>query len=154
MQDMVQYTLHDKKAEAYTARKVLFFEIYDGTVHKYRQFFTLPYSLGGNYKSPIFFELLSEGKMTLLCRERLELKTYSSPYYIGSYSRTILVYYYFLLKEDGTIEAFNGTKNELLDRMGKYGDNVEKYARENHLKFDERYDLARIVTYYNSLFKS
>jgi hypothetical protein len=154
MQDMVQYTLHDRKAEAYTARKVLFFEIFDATIHKYRQFFTLPFAVGGSYKTPIFFELLEEGKMTLLARERLEVKTYSSPYYVGSYSRQVMVYYYFLLKDDGTIEPFLGNKNDLLDKMGKHSEAVEKYIKANRLKFEDPYDLAKIVAYYNSLFKS
>jgi hypothetical protein len=151
MQDLVQYTVHDRKAEVYTARKILFFEIFDATIHKYRQFFALPYSLGGTYKTPVFFELLEEGKMTLLARERLELKTYSSPYYVGTYSRAVMVYTFYLLKEDGTIEEFNGNKNDLLDLMGKQSDAVEKYMKANRLKFDDRYDLAKIVAYYNSL---
>ena len=43
-------------------------------------------------------------------------------------------------------------KNDLLDLMGKRSEEVEKYAKTNRLKFDDKYDLARIVAYYNSLF--
>jgi hypothetical protein len=152
-QDLVQYVYKERKAEVYTARKVLFFEIFDASVKHYRQFFALPYTTSGHYKAPIFFELLSEGKMTLLTREFIEYKNYSSMYYAGSYSRQVLSYKYFFLKEDGTIEEFNGNRNDLLDMMGKKADDVEKFIKTNRLRYDDRYDLPRIVAYYNSLFE-
>ena len=150
-QNIVQYTMHDKKAEVFTARKVLFFEFFDGTIHKYRHFFALPFSSYGDYRTPIFFELLEQGKMTLLAREQLEYKNTNSPYYVGSYSRLVMSYRFFFLKDDGKIEEFKGSKNDLLDMMGNKADQVEKFMKANHLKFDDRFDLARIVAYYNSL---
>ncbi|HEY9044833.1 MAG TPA: hypothetical protein VIN08_03015 [Ohtaekwangia sp.] len=151
-QDLLQYNWNDQKVEAYSARKVLFFEIFDVTVHRYRQFFALPYTTASEYQVPIFFELLEEGKMTLLSREALENRTYSSPYYVGSYTRIVLVYKYYLMGEDGKITEFTGNKNDLLDLMGKRAEEVEKYIKANHLRFDEKYDMAKIVAYYNSLF--
>jgi hypothetical protein len=149
--DLVQHTVQDSKAEVYTARKVIFFEIFDESVKKYRQFFALPYTTAGGYKSPIFFELLEEGNLTLLSREFLENKTFSSPYYTGSYSRIVLTNKYFFMKEDGEIVEFNGSKKDLLDMMGKRSEEVEKFMKSNRLRFDEKYDFARIVAYYNSL---
>lgn len=151
-QDLLQYNYRDQKVEAYSARKVLFFEIFDNTVHRYRQFFALPYTTTSGYRAPVFFELLEEGKMTLLVREALENRTYSSPYYVGSYTRVVLVYKYFFMEEDGDIVEFNGNKNDLLDLMGKRAEEVEKYMKANRLKYDEKYDLAKIIAYYNSLF--
>jgi hypothetical protein len=153
-QDLVQYTFNDQKAEVYTARKVLFFEIFDEAIHKYRRFFALPFTTPTGYRAPVFFELLEEGKMTLLAREFLEYKTQTSPYFVGSYSRLVLDHKYFFLKEDGTIEEFEGNKNDLLDLMGRKSEDVEKYIKTNRLKFDDKHDLARIVEYYNSLFGS
>lgn len=150
-QDLLQYNWHDQKVEAYSARKVLFFEIFDVTVHRYRQFFALPYTTPAGYRAPVFFELLEEGKMTLLVREALENRTYSSPYYMGSYTRVVLVYKYYLMGEDGNIAEFTGNKNDLLDLMGKRAEEVEKYIKSNRLRFDEKYDLAKIIAYYNSL---
>jgi hypothetical protein len=101
-----------------------------------------------------FFELLAEGKMTLLTRESLEYRTYSSPYYYGSYSRQVLVYRFYLLEENGNIVEFVGKKAELMNLMGKRAEAVEKYIKENKLKVEDRDDLAKIVTYYNSFFKT
>ena len=142
------------KLESFTARKVLFFQIFDKTVTSYRSFYSLPYTVSGGYRAPVFFELLTEGKMTLLCREVVELRSYpSSFYYYGSSSRQVLVYHYFILKDNGTIEPFGGKKSDLLNMMGNYGDTVEAYMKKNKLKVDEKYHLAGIVEYYNSLYK-
>ncbi len=151
--DLLQY----EKAnglESYTARKVLYFEIFDKTVKRYRQFYSLPYITSGQYKAPVFFELVSEGKMTLLCREALEYRSYpSSFYYYGSTNRLVLVNKFFFLNEKGVIEPFNGKKGDLIYLMGNMGDPVEKYMKTNKLNIDQKYEFAQIVDYYNSLFK-
>lgn len=151
-QDLIQYTTASQTIEAYSAKKVLFFEIFDATVHKYRSFYALPFTTQSGYRAPVFFELLEEGKLTLLSRESIETRSYSSMYYYGSYTRQVLVYRYFFLDENGTITEFTGNKKDLLDLMGKKADAVEEYLKANRLKIDEKYDFAQIVKYYNSLF--
>jgi hypothetical protein len=139
--------------ESFTARKILFFEIFDTTVKHYRQFYSLPYATSGQYKAPVFFELLEEGKITLLCREAIEYRTYSSPYYYyGSYSRLVLVNKYFLLEESGEIREFNEKKNDWLQLMGNKAEEVQKYAKTNRLDFNDKGELSKIIAYYNSLF--
>ncbi|MCZ8021526.1 MAG: hypothetical protein O9302_07110 [Cyclobacteriaceae bacterium] len=150
-QDLLQYSSTKKIAEAYTARKVVFFEIFDQTVRKYRQFFSLPYSANNTYKTPVFFELLAEGKLTLLCREAIEFRTYNNPYFVGSYSRQVLVNYFFFLDEKGNINAFSGRRSDLLNLMQKRRDEVEKYMKKNRLTIDEKYEMAQIVSYFNTL---
>lgn len=151
-QDLVQYSIRDSKPEAYTARKVMFFEIFDATANRYRRFFSLPYSTTPGYKSMIFFELLEEGKMTLLAREYLEYRNQNSMYL--SYARLVLTYKYFFLKENGDIEEFKGSKSDLLDLMGRNGEDVDKYIRKHRLRYDDKDDLVRIIDYYNSLHES
>jgi hypothetical protein len=71
---------------------------------------------------------------------------------MGSYSRMVLVYKYFFLDEDGKISEFTGSKNDLLDLMKSKEDAVEKYIKANKLRYDDKYDFAKIVAYYNSLY--
>lgn len=150
--DLVQIQVSDR-FETYTARKVLFVEIFDKTIKRYRRMYSLPFNTSGEYRAPVFFELLEEGKITLLCREALEYRTYSSSfYYYSNYSRLTIVYKYFLLKENGDIVPFIGNRNDWLDLMNDRRDEVVKYARSNRLDFDEKYHLKRIIAYYNSLF--
>ncbi|HCR54422.1 MAG TPA: hypothetical protein DIW27_08405 [Cytophagales bacterium] len=63
-----------------------------------------------------------------------------------------MIYKYFLLKEDGNIVQFSGKRSDWLDLMNKRKDEVQKYAKANRLDFDDKYDLSRIIAYYNSLF--
>jgi hypothetical protein len=150
-QDLIQYNQPNQRTDAFSSRKVVFFEIFDETARRYRQFFALPYTNQAQYRTPVFFELLTEGKLTLLAREALEFRTYTSPYYLGSYSREVLVYHYYFLDDEGNIEEFKGSKADLLNMMGKKSGDVEKYMKTNRLKIDDKYDFARIIAYYNSI---
>jgi len=153
--DMIQYHLNkESNPESYTARKVLFFEIFDATVKRYRVFYSLPYAIAGQYKAPVFFELMEEGKLTLLCREFVEYRTTSSSlYYYGTYTRLVLINKYFLLKENGEIEEYGGKKNDWYDLMKGKENEVQKYVRANRLDLDDKYELSKAVNYYNSLFQ-
>lgn len=155
-QDIMQYTDQKGTVEALSSRKVLFAEIFDKTVDQYRQFYSLPYNATSGYRTPIFFELIAEGKLTVLCRERLENQTNSSPYYYGgTYSRTVLVYKYYMLKENGDIVDFSIKRSEFMQLIGKkYADHMSEYMKDNRLHLDEKEDLTRIIKYYNSLFKT
>jgi hypothetical protein len=152
-QDIIQYTSKDKAIEAaYSARKVMSYEIFDNEVHRYRRFFTLPYTQAGSYRAPTFFELLTDGKLTLLSRESLEYRNVNAGYYGGSYQRQVLVNHYFFLNENGEITAFTGDKRDLLDMMGKHREDVEKFMKANKLQIEEKYEFIRIVSYYNAFF--
>jgi hypothetical protein len=135
-QDIVQYAQKDETVDAFSARKVLFFEIFDKTVNKYRQFYALPFNAvqPASYKTLVFFELLENGALTLLTREAVELRTSSYGFYGGTYSRQVLVHKFFFLNEKGDITEFTGNKNDLLDMLGKKSDEVEKFIRQNRLK--------------------
>jgi len=151
--DLVQFSKNNR-LESFTARKMTYFEIFDQTVRKYRQFYSIPYVTSGAYKAPVIFELLAEGKMTLLCRESLEYRSYSYSYYsYGMSTRLVLVYHYFMLNENGSIEPFAGKRNDLLRMMGAHASTVEKYVRSNKLDIADRSEFVQIVQYYNSLFK-
>jgi hypothetical protein len=40
----------------------------------------------------------------------------------------------------------------LLSQFGKYANDVDRYIKINKLKVEDRYDLAKVISYYNSLF--
>lgn len=143
----------DKRIETFTSRKVVFFEIFDGTVKRYRQFYSLPYTTSAQYKAPVFFELLEEGRVTLLSRESLEYRTFSSFYY-GSYSKLVMADKFFFLKENGSIEELGNKKTGLVDILHDRREEVEKFIKSNKLKTDNKYHAAKVVGYYNSLFKN
>lgn len=152
-QDIIQFTDKRGTVEAFSARKVLFCEIFDTTVGSYRQFYSLPYTATSGYRTPVFFELIAEGKLTVLSREKLENQTTTSPYYYGSFSRTVLVNKYFMLKENGDIVDFSTRKNDFLQLVGRHADIMNGFMKDNKLQLDDKKELAQIINYYNSLFK-
>jgi hypothetical protein len=149
--DLVQFS-KGGKLESFTARKMTYFEIFDQTSRHYRQFYSIPYATSGAYKAPVIFELLTEGKMTLLCRESVEYRSYSNSFYsYGTSTRLVLIYNYYMLQENGNIEPFIGKRNDLLRLMGNESIKVEKYIKANKLDITDRNEFTQIVQYYNSL---
>ena len=140
------------KLQSFTGRKAIYYEIFDATSGRYRKFYSLPYSPSGGYKSPVYFELLSEGKLTLLSKEALEYRNYSTGYGFGTVSRLVLVNKYFTLEENGGIIFFSGRKPDLMALMDNRDEEVKKFIKGNRLDIDNKYDLARTFEYYNSLF--
>ena len=154
--DLVQVEI-DNKIVTVGAKKAHYFEIFDVTTDRYRQFYSIPYSISPGYKTPIFFEVVLEGKLTLLCREYLTKQTsYNSSYYWsgGSFTRTILAYEYYFLNSKGEITYFEEKKRDLLNIMKDRSPQIKQFIKEYNLKLDEKGDLARITAYYNGLLES
>lgn len=140
--------------KSFTARKAVFYEIFDAVTGRYRQFYSLPFSPNNSYKSPTFFELLTEGKLTLLTREALENQTTNSGYYgYGGYSRIVLVNKYYVLNDKGDIQAFSGKKNDLFMLMQSRESEIKKFIKTSRLDSDNKSDLTRIFAYYNTLYQ-
>ncbi|MBS1559188.1 MAG: hypothetical protein JST69_10740 [Bacteroidetes bacterium] len=153
LQDLLQVR-HHNRLESFSARKILYFEIFDQYYKRYRQFYSLPYSATSGYKTPTLFELLTEGKITVLSREKIEYRSYSySPFFYGGYvNRMVLVNTYFLLKETGNIEPFPGKKNDWYELMQSRENEVRQFTRNNRLDWERKYDIKQIIDYYNSFF--
>lgn len=163
--DLVQIDVQGA-LQTYSARKLLYFQIYDETIKTFRNFYALPYNVQSNYKIPIVFEALFEGKLSLLCREEIvteaspNFNNYPySPYSPYSYpggqnfnqSRTRLKYTYYFLDEQGEIRMYNLKKSELAAFFPKYQNEVKQYIKKNNLQHDSIRDLVRLTAYYNAL---
>jgi hypothetical protein len=140
--------------KAYSSFNVLYFEIFDKILQNYRQFYTLPYALKSNYKTPIIFELLYEGGLSLLAREKIVQETVSAMPYspmMGPVRQNALRYDYFFLEKNGEMIYFTGNKNDLLRIMGDKRREVRNFMKSNKLKPDVMRDLIRITSFYNSI---
>ncbi|UXX78764.1 hypothetical protein N7E81_15505 [Reichenbachiella carrageenanivorans] len=150
----VQVIAQIEKVNTFSSKKILYFEIYDTILKTYRQFYSIPYQVEANYKTPILFEVLYEGKTSLLARERIVLTTdpYSQAYFNGPASTSEkLVFTYYFVEIDGKMTMYNGKKNHLFEILYKNADKVKAYVRDNRLKTDEMRDIVRITAFYNSL---
>jgi hypothetical protein len=156
--DLVQININNQ-LQTYSARKINYVEIFDETVKSTRTFFALPYQVQVNYEVPILFEVLYEGKLTLLCREELVTESMQAynPYMPYSYypgyggTRQRLAYRFYFLDERGKIIEYNMKKGELLQFFRKKQQEIKQYIKKNNLKHDRMRDLVRITAYYNAL---
>ncbi|MEQ9286488.1 MAG: hypothetical protein RIG77_06245 [Cyclobacteriaceae bacterium] len=153
--DIVQVIVNEDQVKTYSSKKILYFEIYDKTVKNYRQFYSLPYQVKLNYKTQSLFEVLYEGPLTLLVKEKIVLVSdpYNQSYYNGPIvSREKLAYTYFFINQKGKMmEYTTGKKSDLLDIMDKNPGKIRNYIKENRLKTDKMRDIVRITAFYNSL---
>lgn len=153
VQDLIQVE-SAKKVYTFSGKKIFYFQIFDETVDAYREFYTLPYALKNQYEAPVIFEVLVEGPLTLLCREAVVTKTVNdiNPYGTTmSYNRNILMYTYYFLNDKGHITKYTLKKKDLLQVLSKRSNKIEEYMRVNRLKADKRYDLSRIIAFYNGI---
>ena len=140
--------------EAYTAKKVLYFNFFDDTSHQYRQFYALPYRITSEYKTPVFFEVFLQGKMTLLGREFITVKTvsYGNTALSGSsYSQQVLAYRYYFLDDQGEIERLQKNKRQLYQIFKKKESEIKQYVKRNRFRFDNKSDMMQLTEYYNRL---
>ncbi len=142
------------KTKSYSSHKVFYFEIYDELQKNYRQFYSIPYNVSYEYKIPIFFELVYEGKLSLLQREAIVQQTSnsSSAYWGGgTVTRTVIIYDYYFLDNEGNIQFFSGKKRDLFIILTKKQTELKRYIKDNKLDTDDIRDLIRITSFYNSI---
>ena len=156
--DIIQLN-NENTIQAFSSKKILYFEIFDESTESFRQFYALPYNVSRDYKTPILFEVLHEGApLTLLARENITTETIPTyNYYYGRnnyYSRYKLIYQFYFMNEKGRIDRYSMKKNDLMHIMKKKSSEVRKFIKENNLRVDRRRDLERITAFYNSLLES
>ncbi|NVK49764.1 MAG: hypothetical protein HWE09_08340 [Cyclobacteriaceae bacterium] len=156
--------LQNETIITFTASNVAYFEIYDELYGGIRKFYSLPYSLNGDYEIPVFFEVLTEGKdIALLCREYIAtdsrnmgawgpvgMNPFWGPQTMMGY-RLAFNYYFF---KDNQIQRYSLKKKDLYDMLPGYDDEISLFMRKNRLEHDKRGDLLRITAYYNELSKN
>ena len=151
VQNLVQVKVGEK-LYTYSAKSIFYFEIFDETSESYREFYVLPYGLVSNYKAPVIFEVLVEGRVTLLSREAIVTRNIQDPFSYGTYTRDVLVYDYYFLDRNGKITEYTMKKRDLLEALSNRYNQVAEYMKVNRLRADDRNDLVRIIAFYNALF--
>lgn len=149
--------------KAFNVNNLFFFEIYDETIRDHRQFYSLMYEVGYEYSIPVLFEMVINGKLSLLLRERIVSESTQSSfpsYYAYSMMPRFsnnsgyvnkIKYDYFFLDNDGNILKFKGKKKELYNLMNDQYEKVKSYISNNKINLKRMSDLARVVSFYNQI---
>ena len=142
------------KTYSFSSQKIFYFEIFDEIFSNYRQFYAIPYEVSFDYKIPVFFELIYEGKVSLLRRERIVSRTVNTTtpnFGGGNVVRFVVEYSYYFLDTEGDIKFFTGKKKDLFLYMADKQVHLKKFIKENKLNVDKAADLIRITAFYNSI---
>ncbi|MFT5642034.1 MAG: hypothetical protein ACI9A7_002141 [Cyclobacteriaceae bacterium] len=139
--------------KTYSSQKVFYFEIYDKIVDNYRQFYSILYNVNFNYEIPIIFEVLYEGRISLLAREVIvqESVNNSSAYWGGNFMQNKVAYSFYFLDKEGKIDLYTGKKNDLFRLLSRHSSELKSFIKKNRLEHDEIRDLIRIIAFYNTL---
>jgi len=152
--DLIQIVVNNT-IQTFSARKIAFFSIYDASVDMFRTFYSIPYEIQPNYEIPLLFEVLYEGRLSLLAREVIVTETV--PQYSYAYrssmnmTRTKLAYEFYFLDQKGNFVKYDLKKPQLYELMSRKEPQIKSYIKKNKLKTDSRRDLIRITAYYNAL---
>lgn len=134
--------------------QVFYFNIYDKLVENYRQFYSIPYRLKYDHETPVFFELLFEGPLSLLAREAIVQETVplgNSVTRGSTVVRNKVALNFYFVDKDGDLAAYSGKKSDLYDIMARKERKVKEFIKSNSLKTDNARDLVRITAFYNSI---
>lgn len=156
-----------ERMETYSAHLVMQFSIIQEGDERLRRFYSLPYVSQKGYKTiPRFFEVIIEGKMTLMAREFIDQITTGSGrrstynrynnYPMSSptnqmYTRRFLSYKMFFLDHTGKMTDHTGRKKDIYNVLTESTHELKKYVKTNRLKIDNLVDVAKLVAHYNTL---
>ncbi len=158
-QNNITIRTSDNKLRSYNASQVEQFWIEDELQKRVRYFYALPQLTKDDYRVLYFFELLTEGKVTLLCRENFVVKQagYYSPYMWGGWSNrgsyVVQEDDYFLLNNEGNVADVAEEREAIMNLFGKKKDVMELYLIDHNNKLRNREDLLKMIRYYNEVYK-
>jgi len=132
-----------------------------------RHFFSLPFTNNVGYKQQRFFEIVVEGKATLLAREYITTVTNNANQRWGRSrnirrigvidtpqapvnTRRVLRHKMFLASLDGKIRELPQKRRDILYLFKDHGATMKAFVKQERLKLDQLYDVARLFTHYNS----
>ena len=119
-----------------------------------RSFITYQYVTSEDYKIPVFFEYLREGKIPLLCREKIIFKhggSMAATGFSGSSSRD-LEYDFYFIDQDGEIRHFPSRKRKFSTVFRGEELEMKKYFKDHRFNYNRKEDIIAVFEYYYSLF--
>jgi hypothetical protein len=169
-EDIIRITVADGSIQAFAPVNVTSFTVTDSRSRVSQTFRPYPWNRDNDYsdfKAPAFFEVVSDGKYTLVKREILATRSQNySPMYAGGYGgyydpygynyggpryQTVVQDLFYLYTPKGEIKALRNPKRDLEDLFQEKARHMKDFVRKNRLEYDNARDLAIILSHFNSL---
>ncbi|MEO0333979.1 MAG: hypothetical protein AAF223_20280 [Bacteroidota bacterium] len=136
----------------YTAENIVDFEIFDPIKYRHRKYVAVDHSMKEGYKRKTFFEVLSDGKITVLRKSKYVRRPrvteeFRAPHiYLNAVCRH--TYYVYHQEKFTEIEDF---QTQVMPLMTSYQQEVNNYVQKCRLKLKEIHEQMRVINLYNQL---
>ena len=136
----------------YTAENVDQFSLFDQVKHRQRHYVALDVPLDEGYQRKTFFEVLTDGDLTVLRRTKYlrrprVTEDFRAPHiYLNAVCRH--TYYVF---NDGKFFQIEDFKEQVLPLMTRHEEVVKEYIQQCRLKLRKIHEQMRVVHLYNQL---
>lgn len=133
--------------QTYPAILIKYFEVRDKKFGRGQIYYSSANKVDGYSQKAKFYELITQGKLTLLSREKL-VKKYRPK---GRVWFEVSQFYFQI--NLGLIQTLRPTKNNILKIMSEHAIDVNNYIKLYDLKINDKADLKLIFEHYNTLVK-
>lgn len=142
--------------QAYTALRVKYFRFLDQQMGIERKFIPVAYNPTSDYKHDAFFEVVSDGPITLLRKHSRWKHLAGNPGFMHvnpelGFSNQVIGFDYYVQQPAGLKRVKNFRKEFFPAIMQEYGDQVNQFVRQNQLKLFMMASQIIVVQYYNYL---
>ena len=142
----------DGIVQTYTAENVAYFRLFDQVKHRDRRYVAIDHQLDEGYQRRTFFEVLTEGDLTVLRKTRYVRKPrvtedLRAPHI---YLNAVCKHTYYAVSE-GQFFRISNFKEQVLPLMERYEDLVSDYIKRCKLSLRKIHEQMRVVHLYNQL---
>lgn len=148
------------KIQTLFANQFISFSVYESLSDIRRVFFVIPYAENNGYKRPQIFELLFNGKISLVARstplyspttypinKRLEIYKDFDASTITQY----VSYELFLVDDDGNVQRLKRNKKAVINAFPDNKDSLARFIKEKKVVVSRPLEMLELVSYYNEL---
>lgn len=150
----VVYTKKDDKVKTWSTPQIDYFKFTDARTKQDRFFKALEVEKEDGFKIPVLFELVYQGKYSLLRRELVLTQSVGYNPSVGVYipvNARVESFNHYALSPKGTIKWFEPTRKSMTQLFSKRQELVKNYIKENKIKFRTTEDIIKVFKFYNSL---
>jgi hypothetical protein len=170
--EVLQVKQADGATKTYSPVHVAGFTVFNEQQRRFQTFRAYFWSRRASYsafKTPAFFEVVAEGKYTLVKREALAVRNqdpipryaafgrYYEPYpadkasYNGLYSQVVAVKQFYVLTPEKELVALRNPRKDLSDLFRDKAAVMDQYMKKKNLSYRNSTDLIPVIRHFNQL---
>lgn len=170
--ELLQVQQGDGSTKTFSPVNVASFTVFNQKTRRFQTFRSYRWSQRGDYsdfKTPAFFEVISEGKYTLVEREALAVRNqdpvprYASAgrYYEaqpdqimrfnGSYTQVVAVKQFYVLTPENELVALRNPKKDLPELFQDKAGAMQAFMKNRNLSYHNPTDLIPMIRHFNKL---